>query len=634
VAAGEPRALGRLALAIGLVAGVLAAYAPVGGFDFINFDDHQYVTANPVVRGGLSWRGLGAVLTQPHAKLWHPLTSLSHMADVTLFGLRPGPPHLVNVVLHAASAAACFVVLVMLTGRTGPSAVTAMLFAWHPARVESVAWIAERKDVLSMLLAWGTLGAWIRYVRGPTRRRFAAALLLFAGAVLSKSMLVTLPGVLLLLDFWPLGRLGLGWRTLLREKLPFVALAAVCAAITYQASGGAVAPDTMVGPGQRLANAIVAYVRYLGLLAWPTGLAIFYPYRAWQASTVALAGATLSALTLGALAVRQRAPWVTMGWFWYVFTLFPVSGIVQAGSQSMADRFTYLPSVGIAIALVWSADALVSRRRLPAWALAAGAVALGALLLGLSRRQVMTWRDSETVFRHAIAVTGDNYLAQNQLGEALASQQRFAAAAPHYAESARLNPTYPEAQNNLGNAKLRLGLPAEAEPHFQRAIALDPLFAEPHNGLGTVLSGRGDLAGAVAEFHAALARRAEYPEALVNLGHALRRQGDFAGSADAYRRVVDLRPDWLDARLGLGRSLAGLGQLAQAEATLRLVVARAPEQVEAAFYLAALLLERGAVAEARAALGEVLRREPDFAEARALLARLDGGAENPPAPAP
>jgi len=586
-------------LAAGLVAGVLVAYAPVGGFDFVNFDDPQYVTANPIVRDGLSWRGVGWIVVHPHAKLWHPLTSLSHMADVTLFGVRPGPAHLVNVALHAAGTVACFLVLAALTGRVGPSAAVAMLVGWHPARVESVAWIAERKDVLSMLFAWGTLGAWLAWVHAPTRRRFVLALACFAGALLSKSMMVTLPGVLLLLDFWPLDRLQLGWRKLLGEKMPFAILAAVCAVVTYhvQASGGAVATGDLVPLGQRLGNATVAYVRYLGLLAWPSGLAIFYPYRVWPAPTVALAAAALAVLTLGALAVRQRAPWVTMGWLWYACTLLPVSGIVQAGSQSMADRFAYLPSIGLAIALVWSVAAVPSARA-PAWGLAGVTLAVGALLLGLSRRQVMTWRDSETVFAHALAVTGDNYLAHNQLGEALAAQQRFAEAAPHYEASARLNPAYPEAQNNLGNVKLRLGLFAEAEPYFRRAAALDPTLAEPHNGLGTAFSARGDDTAAVAAFRAALARRPEYPEALLNLAHALRRQADFTASADAYRRVVAWRPDWLDARVGLARALAGLGRIGEAEATLR----------------------------------EVLRLDPGFTPARELLGQLEASTnQSPPA---
>jgi tetratricopeptide (TPR) repeat protein len=607
------------------VVGVLAAYAPVRSFDFINFDDPQYVTANPVIRDGLGWRAMASILTEPHAKLWHPVTSVSHMIDVSLFGLRPGPPHLINVALHAAGTAACFAVLAALTGHVGRSAIVAMLVAWHPARVESVAWIAERKDVLSMLLAWGTLGAWLRYVRGPSRARFALVVLCFAAAVLAKSMLVTLPIVLLLLDVWPLRRLALGWRTLLREKIPFFALAVVCAAATYhvQASGGAVAPDTMVTPVVRLGNALVAPVRYVALLAWPTDLAIFYPYRTWPPSTIAAAAAILVVATAAALAVYRTAPYVTVGWLWYLITLAPVGGIVQAGSQSMADRFTYLPSIGLAVAVVWTLADHSPLGRLPRASIVCLVAVIGALLLGLSRRQVMTWRDSETVFRHAIAVTGDNYLAQNQLGEALAAQQRYDEAAPHYLESTRLNPVYPEAQNNAGNALVRQGRDAEAEPYYRRAIALDPTIAESHNGLGSLLSDRGDLAGAAMALRAALEHRPDYPEALLNLAHVLRRQAEFAAAAEAYRRTVALRPDWLDARVGLARALTGLDQLTEAEQTLRAVLGRAPQQVDAAFYLAALLLERGAVVEARAILGDVLRREPEFVPARELLDRLD-----------
>jgi tetratricopeptide (TPR) repeat protein len=627
VAAGEPRPVGRLFASLVLAAGIAVAYAPVAGFDYINFDDDRYVTANPIVRGGLSWSGVARTVTETHAALWHPLTSLSHMADVTLFGLRPGPAHVVNVLFHAAGTVACFLVLAALTGRTGPSAVVAMLVAWHPTRVESVAWISERKDVLSMLLFWATLGAWLAYVRRPGLPRFLVALACFTAALLAKSMVVTLPVVLLLLDFWPLARLHLGWRRLLREKLPFVALAAVAAAITYQvqASGGAVATGELVSPGQRIANAIVASVRHLGLVAWPSGLAVFYPYRVWPTPTVLLAAGVLAALTAGAIAARQRAPWVAMGWCWYLATLFPVSGIVQAGSQSMADRFSYLPSVGLAVALVWSAAALAERARTPAWLLAGSAAAVGALLLGLSRRQVMTWRDSETVSRHTLAVTGDNYLAENLLGEALAAQGRFDEAAGHYAASVRLNPRFAEGQNNVGNSLLRAGRPEAAEPYFRRAIALDPRLAEPHNGLGSMLADRGDDIGAATEFRAALAVRPDYPEARVNLAHTLRRQGDFAGSVAFYRQVIAQRPDWLDARTGLAQALLGMGQVVEAEDLLRNIVTQAPERLDAAFYLAAVTAERGATDEARALLGELLRRAPDFEPARALLSQLDAG---------
>jgi Flp pilus assembly protein TadD len=573
-----------------LVGGVLAAYAPVGGFGFINFDDPQYVTANPVVRQGLTAESVGWILVNPHAKLWHPLTSLSHLLDVTLFGLDPGPPHLVNVALHAAGTWACFVVLLALTGRFWPSAVVAMLFAWHPARVESVAWIAERKDVLSTLFAWATLGAWVAYVRAPSRARYALVFTALTAAVLAKSMLVTLPAVLLLLDVWPLARARLGWPTLLVEKLPFAVLAVACAAVTYyvQQSGGAVAPDELLGLGQRVGNATVAYVRYLGLLVWPTGLAIFYPYRAWSPSTVAIAASVVGALTLGALAVRRTAPYVTIGWLWYLITLFPVSGIVQAGSQSMADRFTYWPSVGLALALVWTLADHAPLQRLPRLAVPTLVAMLGMALLGLTRRQVLTWRDSETVFRHAIAVTGDNYLAQNQLGEALAAQQRHEEAAPHYEESARLNPTYPEAQNNLGNVRLRRDEAAAAEGFYRRAISLDATMAEPHNGLGTVLARRDDLAGAAAEFRAALALRPDYPEALANLGDALLRLGDFSGAADAYARTLAHRSEWLDVQVGLALALANLGRLREAHDQLRHVLARAPDFAPARALLAQL----------------------------------------------
>jgi tetratricopeptide (TPR) repeat protein len=620
-----PRAALRALVSLALVAGVLVVYAPVREFGFINFDDPQYVTTNPVVRDGLSWSSVGWALTGPHAKLWHPLTSLSHLLDTTLFGVVPGPPHLGNVALHAASAWACFAVLLAMTGRFGPSAAAAMLFAWHPARVESVAWIAERKDVLSMLLAWATLGAWTAHVRRPSRGRLALAVFCCAASILSKAMMVSLPLVLLLLDGWPLGRLALGWKRLLAEKAPFFVLAGVSATITYvvQSAGGAVAGDDL-GLATRAANATVATVRYLGLLAWPVDLAIFYPYRSWPASTVALAAATLAGLTAAAFVVRHRLPYVTMGWLWYLVTLFPVSGIVQAGSQSMADRFTYLPSVGLAIALAWTLADAARALRLPAALPLALAAGTGVAMLVATRRQVETWRDSETVFRHAITVTGDNYLAENQLGEALAARGRLDEAAPHYERSLRLNPRFPEAHVNVANAFARRGETAAAEARYREALALDPRLPEAHNGLGVLLAQRGDHAGAAREYRAALAHRALYAEAQSNLGNALRHQGDFAGAAQAYEAALALQPGWLDARVGLARAQVGMGRAAEAEGTLRAVLAQDPGQVEAEFYLVLLLLDRGAVVEARERIGDVLRRRPDFEPARALLHELDG----------
>jgi len=573
----------RALVSLTLVAGVVLAYAPVRNAGFINFDDPQYVTANPVVRGGLSWPAVGWALAGPHAKLWHPLTSLSHLLDVTLFGVAPGPPHLVNVVLHAASAWACFAVLLHLTGRLGPSAAVAMLFAWHPARVESVAWVAERKDVLSMLLAWATIGAWTAYVRRPSRSRLALAVLCFAGSVLSKAMMVTLPLVLLLLDAWPLRRLDLGWKTLLREKAPFFLLAVVSALVTYhvQSAGGAVAGGDVLALPTRAANATVAAVRYLGLLAWPVDLAIFYPYRTWSTLEVALAAAALTTLTAGAVAVRRYLPYVTMGWLWYLATLFPVSGIVQAGSQSMADRFTYLPSVGLAIAVAWTVADCVRRFRLPMVLPVALTVLAGTAMLAGTRRQVLVWRDSETVFRHALAVTGDNYLAENHLGEALAARGRFDEAAPHYEASLRMNPRYPEARVNVANALARRGNADDAEAQYRQAIALDPNLPEAHNGLGVLLASRGDYAGAAQAYRAALALRPRYAEAQSNLGNALRNQGDFAGAIEAYEITIALQPGWLDVWIGLARAQAAMGRLQDAERTLRAVLARAPDDAEA-----------------------------------------------------
>jgi len=513
VAGARPRPT-LLALALAIVA--FALYARTAGFGFVEFDDPAYVRDNAHLEHGLTGASLRWALTSTAYQYnWHPLTWLSHALDVTLFGGDPGPMHLVNAGLHALATALLFLALCALTARTWPSALAAALFALHPLRVESVARIAQRKDVLAGVFFAATLLAWAAYVRAPSvRRRFGVALAPAAG-LMSKPTLVTLPGVLLLLDFWPLGRLGgappepgaralprVRARRVLLEKLPLVALCAGAAALTLlaQTEGGAVRAALPLGA--RLSNALVAYVGYLGAYLVPRGLAVLVPHPALvdpQASHAVAAlgaGLLLAAGLVLAWRARQRAPWLGVGACWFLGVLVPMIGLVQVGNQAHADRYAYLSMIGVEIALAWSAAALWDAR--PAWRPGVLGLALGwPLLLGaLTTRQLSFWRDSEALFEHALAVTEGNFVIENQLGLALVRERRIEEAAPHFAAAAHLRPGFYEAELNLGKAHALLGALEPAQAALERALAARPTSTEARLSLAEIVLRRGDAARA------------------------------------------------------------------------------------------------------------------------------------------
>jgi len=513
-----------------LVAAIWIVYAQVAGHAYVNFDDEVYVPRNPAVASGISWSGLVWAFTTAHEAYWIPLTWISFMLDVSLFGLWPGGHALVNVALHTMGTLLLYGVLVRMTARTAPSAFVAAAFALHPVHVESVAWISQRKDVLSALFAFLALHAHVSYVRRPTWGRQAVVTAAFALGVLAKPMVVTIPAVLVLLDAWPLGRIT-DRRALVRvviEKIPLglVAVGAAAMVLATQSGAGAVQEAEAVPVTMRLANATIAYVRYLGMLVWPSRLAVFYPLHPVPAWEAALSGGALVGISVGVGVRARTAPWLSVGWLWYLVMLLPIVGVIQVGGQSHADRYLHLPSIGIFIAAIWSIAAFVADRP------AAGRVAAiaGAIVCivwaGLAWRQVAYWKTSERLFRRAVAVTHGNFLAHNNLGEAIAREGRFEEAGRHYAEAVRINPGYPEARNNLGN----------------------------HFGM------QGRLVEAEAEFRAALARRPDVAPAISNLGTVRARQGDFAGAEELYRRALAIEPRNVDAHLGLGDVLLALGR--------------------------------------------------------------------------
>ncbi len=536
-----------LLIALLLVLAVAAVYGQTAHHEFIAYDDDTYIFNNQPVKDGLTWKGLLWSAGYRGAN-WHPLTWLSHMLDCQIFGLWAGGHHLVSVGLHAGNAVLLFAVLKAMTGACWRSAAVAALFALHPLRVESVAWAAERKDVLSALFWLLTMGAYLRYARRPAARRYLAALGLFALGLAAKPMLVTLPCVLLLLDWWPLGRTlpsGTGvptratlagsrtGRALLAEKVPFLALSLVSSLLTLRAQTLNVIPMVAPDVWTRLANAATSYLKYLGAFLWPDRLAFLYPYPrealGWGGGAAAVA---LALITVAALMAGRRRPYLPVGWLWYLGTLVPVIGLIQVGGQARSDRYTYLTLVGVAVALVWLAGDLWPRRSAARRGLTLACVIVIVGLGAAAFRYVRVWRDSIALFQYTVGVTRDNYIVLNNLGSMLMSAGRNEEASSILRETARIEPEHCNAHYNLGLTLNRLARHAEAMEALTRALDCyrreerrGVYIADTHFNIGAALSGLGRAAEAERQFRAALQIVPDYPGAHLALYEARARQG-------------------------------------------------------------------------------------------------------------
>jgi tetratricopeptide (TPR) repeat protein len=565
------------AVATLLVGATAAVYAGVASHGYVNLDDDVYVLLNPWIRDGLRWGTVRWAFTTAYEAYWIPLTWLSLALDCRLFGLDAGAHLIENVALHATNAVLLYALLVGTTGAVGRSAWAAGMFALHPMHVESVAWVSQRKDVLSTLLWLLTTLAYVRYARRPSAARYLPVLLLYGLGLLAKPMLVTLPVTLLLLDLWPLGRRERGFMRLAAEKVPLLALALAASAVTLWTQTGAGAVQTLAvrAVGDRLATALVNYGLYLGKLAWPSGLAVFYPLAPADPGLAASA-ALLLLLASGVAAVSwRREPAVAVGWAWFLVTLLPVIGLVQVGGQQIADRYSYVPSIGLFVAVAWGAVRLWSglTSRADARPLAIAAVAtlvVGALL---THRQVGYWQDSVTLFERAVAVTDRNFLAHNNLGEALASAGRRAEAATHYAEAVRIHPGYAPARNNNGIVLAEQGRYAEAEQEFRAALGRDPSMAMAESNLATTRARLGDYPDAVAHYERALALMPSNPVTLEGLGDSLALLGRLDDAIARYREALRWAPGSTSARRSLARTLRRAGRDAEAAEEERLAAA-------------------------------------------------------------
>jgi tetratricopeptide (TPR) repeat protein len=561
-------------VAVVLVVATAAVYAEVTTHDYVNLDDDVYVLQNPEVRGGLDGQTLRWAFTTVHEAYWIPLTWVSLALDCRVFGVH-APAHLVeNVALHAADAVLLYALLVETTAAVGPSAWVAVLFALHPMHVESVAWVSQRKDVLSTLFWMLTTLAYVRYARRPSLLRYTLIVLPFALGLLAKPMLVSLPVTLLLLDAWPLRRraAGVGVARLVAEKLPLVVLSAGASAVTLwtQSAAGAV-PELASRPiGDRIATALVNYGLYLGKLVWPVQLAVFYPLAPGDAGLAASAALLLIGVSALAVVAWRRVPAVLVGWLWFLVTLLPVIGLVQVGGQQIADRYTYVPSIGVFCMMAWGVPELWARFGMRVRTLAAVAVATAVVAALLAHRQVSYWRDSITLFERAVAVTERNFFAHNNLGEALAAAGRKTEAAEHYAEAARIHPGYAPARNNQGIVLAEQGRYAEAEQEFRAALARDPGLAMAESNLATTRARLGDFPDAVSHYERALAIAPTNAIASEGLADSLVLLGRLDDAVARYREALHWAPGSVSARRSLVRTLRRLGRDGEAEREERL----------------------------------------------------------------
>ncbi len=555
-------------LSLALMIAVLFVYWNVQRYEFLRFDEELYVTKNAHVLAPLSWAKIRWAFTAMDAGIWHPLTWLSLMLDHELYGLYAGGYHWTNVVLHGLGTVLLFMALRRMTARAGGSFVVALLFGIHPLHVESVAWVAERKDVLSGLFWMAALWFYGAYVEQGGWWRYLLVLASFVLGLLSKPMAVTLPFVLLLLDYWPLRRLEIGcghseeaglvskgtqrkrpsW--LLLEKVPFFLLSAFFSLLAFHAQNyaGAVLPLESLPFSTRIGNALISYNRYLGKTFWPSDLAVFYPYPTVRPFLqIAAAFIFLVLVTAMVLYWRRRYPYLLVGWFWYVGTLIPVIGLVQVGSQSMADRYTYIPLVGVFMMFAWGFYAVRKKWPQGKAVLVSAAAVLAVFLVVAAHQQVQYWQNSVSLFSHAVSVAKQNYVAHNNLGAALMDRHDYDGAARHFARVLEIKPESIGAENDLGGALFKLGRIDDALVHYREAIRKNPEYADAERNLADALTAKGDVQEAVEHYRRALALQPKNPEAHNNLGVALFHLGDQEAAVRHIEEALRLRPDYGDA---------------------------------------------------------------------------------------
>ena len=652
--------------------------------DFVNYDDDQYVYANPIITNGLTLSGIQWAFTHVHASNWHPLTTISHMLDCSLYGLQPWGHHLTNIVLHATAAVLLFLALLRLTSASDlqlstlndqPSAsniwacaFVAALFAVHPLRVESVAWVSERKDVLSGVFFMLTLLAYARYARlaswddaalprqsgaATTRLRkwpigsYLTVVILFALGLMCKPTLVTLPLVLLLLDYWPLGRWqGAGneehggkseelsakstisafqtSRGLVIEKLALFALSAASCAATVIAQKDVIERSLQMNFIERANNAFISYAAYLGEMIWPAHLVVSHPYgeRYRNLAQVVVSLILLSGISAICFLSRKKYPFLLTGWLWYIGVLVPMIGLVQVSGESRSDRYTYLAQIGVYIMVSWGAMALIKKWRPHRAPLAATAMAVIIALAICSYGQTAYWRDTETLWRHALDVSPDDYLARDNLGYTLLQKGKINEAIAEYEKAIQIKPGYARAHNNLGNALMQTGQLTEAAAQYQKVLELEPHDSQVHNNMGTLLIKQGRVDEAIEQYRKAVAADPETAELHYNLGSALIVKGNWDDAINHLEAALTIDPNFPEAHNKLGVAFGETGRINEAIGQFGEALRLHHLYPQAQFNLGSILVRIGQRQEGIAHLLEAVRLKPDYAEAKERLRNL------------
>jgi protein O-mannosyl-transferase len=641
-------------ISLGLVAITLLVYWRVTGFEFVTYDDPDFITSNPHVQAGLTASSFKWAWHSNVARNWHPVTMLTHMLDCQLYQLKAGRHHLTNLLIHVANTLLLFYVLRLMTGAMWRSAFIAALFAVHPLHVESVAWIAERKDVLSTFFLFLTFWAYVRYAQSDGMRSskgggfYALALLFFALGLLSKPMIVTAPFVLLLLDYWPLRRLTIPGRKtqaaaktvkknapalpakpffpigVVVEKIPFLIMSAVLCVVTYsiQQSGGAMQTGRTMAFKSCVENALVSYVRYMGKMFWPRRLAALYLRNGdWPVWSIVACAVVLLAMSILVIRQARRRPWLAVGWFWYLGTLVPVIGIVQVGMQTMADRFTYVPLLGLFIILTWGACELAGKWEWPKTALAGAAVASIMACMALTVRQVGYWKDSETLFKRMIDVTKNNFMAHYNLANVYAREKRYDEADANYIEALQEEPNYADAHNNYAGLLLEEKRYDQAVREYGEAYRINPQFLylfNYANAMADTASARHD-AGEFAEAVRAFKKAQELNPASSDAHHNLAMTWDAQGKPEEavleYREVIRLDPSSESAHYNLANDLAHLNKLEEAASEYRGAIQLNPRKTEYYNGLGICYAMQNKIADAVEQFQQALRLQPDNAAA-------------------
>jgi tetratricopeptide (TPR) repeat protein len=637
----------RFFICLFLILITFAAFWQVRNNEFINLDDDLYVTDNVYVSKGLTFHSIFWALTSVYRGHWHPITWLSHMFDYDLYGLNSSGHHLTNLIFHIANALLLFILFHRMTSAPWRSGFLAALFALHPLHVESVAWVAERKDVLSAFFWMLAIWAYVYYVEKPKLNRYLFVVLCFLLALMSKPVAVTLPFALLLLDFWPLRRLRLGiidnglnpsiskfmnavhrrvvFSRLVLEKIPLFLLAAVLSLVTVLAHRGSGAVSSIGGVSleARIGNALVSYVKYIEKMIWPDRLAVLYPHPIilplWKVAGAVLMLAMISVLVI--LAGRKR-PYYIMGWLWYLGTLLPTIGLVQAGVQGMADRFTYIPMIGLFIMVVYGISDIVREWRCSKVVLTISGAVWLLILMVSTVNQVQLWRNSVTLFNHTLKVTVNNSLIENNLGVTLARQGKDYDAAVHYKKALEINPRYSDAHYNLAALLVRQGKDQEAMVHFVEALRAKPNSAEAHNDLGVFLTKHGKIQEAIFHFLEAIRINPNYGGAYFNLGLVLLEQRRNEEAISSFNEALRINPEKAEIQHHLGAALAGAGKTAEAAVHYNVALKMNPQNALGHYELGVILARQGKDEEAIVHLAEALRIIPDYGEAHLALGMI------------